>query len=78
MRALVITWAPGGNLPPMVAAAGLLAARGHHVEVLGSAATRPVFEEGGFAVHPYRRAPEPMTQIAFEAQAEAMLGPGSR
>jgi UDP:flavonoid glycosyltransferase YjiC (YdhE family) len=74
VRALVITWAPGGNLPPMVAAAGLLAARGHDVEVLGSAATRPAVEAAGFAVHPYRRAPEPLTQIAFEAHAESMLG----
>lgn len=74
VRALVITWAPGGNLPPMVAAAGLLAARGHDVEVLGSAATHAVFDAGGFAVHPYRRAPEPLTKVAFEAQAESILG----
>jgi UDP:flavonoid glycosyltransferase YjiC (YdhE family) len=77
VRALVITWAPGGNLPPMVAAAQLLAARGHDVEVMGSGATRAVFEAGGFAVHPYRRAPEPVTRIAFEAQAESMLGIGA-
>lgn len=74
MRTLVITWAAGGNLPPMVAAAALLAARGHDVEVLGSAATRRVFETAGFAVHTYRRAPDPETQIAFEAQSESMLG----
>ena len=74
VRALVITWAPGGNLPPMAAAAELLAARGHDVEVLGSAATQAVFEAGGFAVHPYRRAPEPLTKVAFEAQAESILG----
>jgi UDP:flavonoid glycosyltransferase YjiC (YdhE family) len=74
VRALVITWAPGGNLPPMVAAAGLLAARGHDVQVLCSAATRPAFEAAGFAVHPYRRAPEPLTHIAFEAHAESTLG----
>jgi UDP:flavonoid glycosyltransferase YjiC (YdhE family) len=72
VRALVITWAPGGNLPPLVAAGGLLTARGHDVEILGSAATRSAFA-AGHLLHSYRRAPEPVTQIAFEAQAESML-----
>jgi hypothetical protein len=44
------------------------------VEIIGSAATRAAFEAGGFAVHGYRRAPEPVTQLAFEARAESILG----
>jgi UDP:flavonoid glycosyltransferase YjiC (YdhE family) len=70
LRVLVVTWAPGGNLAPLLAVASLLAARGHHVELLGSAATRP---GAGVRTHAYRRAPDPLTDIAFEHQAGAML-----
>jgi UDP:flavonoid glycosyltransferase YjiC (YdhE family) len=73
VRALAVTWAPGGNLPPLVAAGGLLTARGHDVEILGSAATRNAFEAAGLVLHSYRRAPEPVTRVAFEAQAESIL-----
>jgi UDP:flavonoid glycosyltransferase YjiC (YdhE family) len=65
-RVLVVTWAPGGNLPPLLAAAALLAARGHDVEILGSGAV-------AHATRSYRRAPDPETTIAFERQARAML-----
>jgi UDP:flavonoid glycosyltransferase YjiC (YdhE family) len=73
VRGLVITWAPGGNLPPLVAAAGLLTARGHEVEIMCSTATRAAFEAGGYTVHGYRRTPDPVTRMPFEAQAESML-----
>jgi UDP:flavonoid glycosyltransferase YjiC (YdhE family) len=72
-RVLVATWAPGGNLPPLLAAAALLAARGHPVEVLASAATRDAVERAGLPARGYRRAPEPDTQVAFERQADSML-----
>jgi UDP:flavonoid glycosyltransferase YjiC (YdhE family) len=70
---LVVTWAPGGNLPPLLAAAALMAVRGHRVEVLVSAATRGAVERAGLPGRSYRRTPEPDTRIAFERQAGAML-----
>jgi UDP:flavonoid glycosyltransferase YjiC (YdhE family) len=73
MRALVVTWGPGGNLPPMLAAAAVLAARGHDVTVLGSAETRAEAERLGLAVTSYRRSPDPDTTVAFEAQAERVM-----
>jgi UDP:flavonoid glycosyltransferase YjiC (YdhE family) len=72
-RVLVVTWAPGGNLPPLLAAARLMGARGHHVQVLASAATRPFVERAGLGVLAYRRGPEPDTRTAFELQADAMM-----
>jgi len=73
VHALVVTWAPGGNLPPLLAAACLLRARGHRVDVLGSAATRPEAERASLPTRTYRRSPEPNAEIAFEHQAAAML-----
>jgi UDP:flavonoid glycosyltransferase YjiC (YdhE family) len=73
VRALVVTWGPGGNLPPMLAAAGVLARRGHEVTVLGSRETRAEAERLGFPVLRYRRSPDPDTSVAFEAQAERMM-----
>jgi UDP:flavonoid glycosyltransferase YjiC (YdhE family) len=73
VRALVATWAPGGNLPPLLAAGAVLARRGHDVTVLASAATAEAAEERGFAVVRYRRSPAPDTSMAFEAQAEAVM-----
>jgi UDP:flavonoid glycosyltransferase YjiC (YdhE family) len=70
MRVLVATWGPGGNLPPLLAAAGVLRDRGHAVTVLGSGETRGAAQRLGFAVLAYGRAPEPDTSVAFEAQAE--------
>jgi zinc-finger of transposase IS204/IS1001/IS1096/IS1165 len=69
----VVTWAPGGNLPPLLAAGSLLAARGHRVHVLDSAATRRWAESAGFETHAYGRGPEPDTEVAFERQAETMM-----
>ena len=70
---LVATWGPGGNLPPLLAAGQLLRARGHHVEVLASGATRPEAERAGFTTLAYARAPDPDVRIPFERQAEALM-----
>ena len=73
MRALVVTWGPGGNLPPLLAAARLLVARGHDVAVLASAATRSAAERAGMPVVGFRRSPDPDVRVAFEDQAERMM-----
>lgn len=73
MRVLVATWAPGGNLPPLLAAGSVLARRGHEVTVLASAATADAAERLGFPILRYRRSPDPDTGIAFEAQAESVM-----
>jgi UDP:flavonoid glycosyltransferase YjiC (YdhE family) len=67
-RVLVVTWGSGGNLPPLLAAGDLLAARGFRVEVLTSAATGAEARRRGFETQPYRRAPEPDMTVSFEAQ----------
>jgi UDP:flavonoid glycosyltransferase YjiC (YdhE family) len=72
-RVVLVTWAPGGNLPPLLAAAALMETRGHDVRVLASAATRPFAKRAGLEVLGYPRSPEPDTRIAFERQAEALL-----
>jgi UDP:flavonoid glycosyltransferase YjiC (YdhE family) len=68
-----MTWAPGGNLPPMLAAASVLDRRGHQVAVLCSGATRDGAERLGFEVTGYRRSPDPDTRVAFERQADLMM-----
>jgi UDP:flavonoid glycosyltransferase YjiC (YdhE family) len=73
VRALVITWAPGGNLPPVLAAASVLDRRGHEVTVLTSGKTRDAAERLGLAVTGYRRSPDPDTGVAFEAQADRIM-----
>jgi UDP:flavonoid glycosyltransferase YjiC (YdhE family) len=70
---LVVTWGSGGNLPPLLAAAELLAARGFSVEMLTSAATRAAARDRGFGMHAYRRTPDPDVTVPFEAQAGRML-----
>lgn len=70
---MVVTWAPGGNLPPLLAAGALLRARGHAVEVLVSEATRAATDRAGFPILPYARAPAPDAAVAFERQAEALM-----
>jgi UDP:flavonoid glycosyltransferase YjiC (YdhE family) len=72
VRVLVATWAPGGNLPPLLAAGSVLARRGHDVAFLASGETSSAAEELGFPVARYRPGLDPDTGIAFEAQAEAM------
>jgi UDP:flavonoid glycosyltransferase YjiC (YdhE family) len=73
VRALVLTWGPGGNLPPMLAAADLLVSRGHEVTVMASGATRGDAQRLGVAVVGFRRTPDPDVGVAFEAQAELAM-----
>jgi hypothetical protein len=73
MRALVMTWGPGGNLPPLLAAASLLERRGHEVTVLCSGKTRDAARRLGLRVICYRRSPDPDIAVAFEAQAERIM-----
>jgi MGT family glycosyltransferase len=70
---LLVSWAGGGNLPPLLAAGRLLAARGHRVSVLASAATRPAALDAGFDVIGYDRAPDPEMETAFEQQAAELM-----
>jgi UDP:flavonoid glycosyltransferase YjiC (YdhE family) len=70
---MVITWAPGGNLPPLLAVASLLGRRGHEVVVLASGATRDAARKLGFEVTGYRRSPDPDVEVAFEAQAQPVM-----
>jgi MGT family glycosyltransferase len=72
LRVVVVTWAPGGNLPPLLAAARLMTERGHRVTVLASRTCWATAEAEGHDVVGYRRAPEPDTRVAFEHQAEQM------
>jgi MGT family glycosyltransferase len=72
-RILVATWAPGGNLPPLLASASVLARRGHDVHVLASEATLPAAEAAGFETLVYETAPNPETRVPFEEQAGAMM-----
>jgi UDP:flavonoid glycosyltransferase YjiC (YdhE family) len=73
LRVLIVSWASGGNLPPLLAAGRLLAARDHRVCVLASAATRQPAVDAGFEVVGYRRAPDPEMDTAFEQQAAEMM-----
>jgi UDP:flavonoid glycosyltransferase YjiC (YdhE family) len=70
---LIVSWAGGGNLPPLLAAGTLLAARDHRVCVLTSSATRQPAVEAGFDVVSYRRSPDPNADTAFEKQAAEMM-----
>ncbi len=71
--ALIVSWAGGGNLPPLLAAGRVLAARNHTVCVLASAATRAPAVKAGFEVVGYQRAPDPNVEIAFEQQAAQLM-----
>jgi UDP:flavonoid glycosyltransferase YjiC (YdhE family) len=73
VRALVMTWASGGNLPPLLAAASLLERRGHEVTVLASGETRDAARRLGLHVTGYGRSADPDTHVAFEAQADLMM-----
>jgi UDP:flavonoid glycosyltransferase YjiC (YdhE family) len=70
---LIVSWAGGGNLPPLLAAGTLLAARDHRVCVLTSSATRQPSVDAGFDVAGYRRSPDPDAETAFEQQAAEMM-----
>ena len=73
MRALVVSWGLGGNLPPLLGAASVLARRGHDVTFLASERTRGAVEQLGFPTTAYRRTAEPDTRIPFEQQAEQIM-----
>jgi MGT family glycosyltransferase len=70
---LIVSWASGGNLPPLLAAGKLLAAHDHPVCVLASAATRDPVLQAGFEVIGYQRARDPNMELAFEEQAAQMM-----
>jgi UDP:flavonoid glycosyltransferase YjiC (YdhE family) len=70
---LIVSWAGGGNLPPLLAAGKLLAARDHRVSVLASAATRQPAVDADFDVVSYRRGPNPKMDTAFEQQAAQLM-----
>jgi hypothetical protein len=70
MQALVVTWSPGGNLPPMLAASEGLAGRGHEVTVMASGATRAEAERLGVPLLGFARTPDPDVTITFESQAQ--------
>src|SRR5215207_2550803 len=70
---LIVSWGGGGNLPPLLAAGRLLAAREHRVCVLASAATRQAAVDAGFDVVGYQRGPDPEMDTAFEQQAAQMM-----
>jgi UDP:flavonoid glycosyltransferase YjiC (YdhE family) len=70
---LIVSWAGGGNLPPLLAAGTLLAARDNRVWVLASSATRQLAADAGFDVVSYRHSPDPNADTAFEQQAAQMM-----
>jgi UDP:flavonoid glycosyltransferase YjiC (YdhE family) len=70
---LIVSWGGGGNLPPLLAAGKLLAARDHRVCVLASAATRQPAMHAGFDVVSYRRGRDPEMDTAFEQQAAQLM-----
>jgi len=72
-RALVVTWASGGNLPPLLAVAELLYASGFVVQLLTSSATRGAATERGFPTVPYPTAADPVESMPFEAIATELL-----
>jgi hypothetical protein len=72
---LIVSWGSGGNLPPLLAAGGLLAARDHRVCVLASAATRRPALDAGFDVLDYGRAPESSPAEIAYALVELLTQP---
>jgi MGT family glycosyltransferase len=70
---LIVSWGGGGNLPPLLDAGKLLAARDHRVCLLASAATRQPAMDAGFDVVSYRRGRNPNMEVAFEEQAVQLM-----
>ena len=58
MNYLFVTMNGGGNLPPQLALAGRLRARGHVVRFLGHASQRRAVEQAGFPFRAFARAPD--------------------
>jgi len=55
---LFVLWAGGGNVPPQLAIARRLVARGHHVRMLAPAVLRDSIEAAGIVFEPYGETPE--------------------
>ena len=70
---VVVTWAPGGNLPPLLAAAGLMEARWPRRTGARVSGHQAFVERAGFGVLGYSGSPEPDARIAFERRADAMM-----
>ena len=49
---IIVTWDGGGNVPPALAIAHELSARGHGIRVLGHRSQRDVIEAAGFSAVP--------------------------
>jgi UDP:flavonoid glycosyltransferase YjiC (YdhE family) len=69
---VVVTWAGGGNLPPMLAVAGLLAGRGHEVRVLATRRLREEIENAGLEADVYSNSSGPPPAVVFEESFEAL------
>lgn len=61
-RFLFVEWEGGGNLPPSLALARQLVARGHRVRVLGEPCHREEVQAAGCAFRPYKEAPHRATK----------------
>jgi UDP:flavonoid glycosyltransferase YjiC (YdhE family) len=70
---LVATWAGGGNLPPLLSVARLLADQGCAVRVRTSTATEEAAKAAGLDVVPYLRSPQPNMRVTFESHAAAFM-----
>ena len=55
---LFVTWNGGGNVPPTMAIAAKLAARGHPVRVVGPRSLTVAVHTAGCSFVPFSRAPE--------------------
>jgi UDP:flavonoid glycosyltransferase YjiC (YdhE family) len=55
---LFVLWAGGGNVPPQLAIARRLVARGNHVRMLAPAVLRESIEAAGIVFEPYGETPE--------------------
>jgi len=73
LSVVIATWASGGNLPPLLALAGLLRVTGHRVGVLASSATYEPARRDGFVTFAYRSAAQPDPSVPFEAQAANVM-----
>ena len=82
---LFVLWAGGGNVPPQLALARRLVARGHRVRMLAPAVLRESIEAAGIAFEPYGETPEHDESVPerslvrdFEARSKAAAIAASR
>lgn len=76
---LFVLWAGGGNVPPQLAVARRLVARGHRVRMLAPAVLRESIEGAGIAFEPYREIPEhdesvPERSLIRDFEARSTVG----